>query len=526
MSPVVSVIVPIYNTEKYLKKCLESIINQTYMDIEIICINDGSTDKSLDILKQYKIRDNRIQIINIKNHGVSFARNLGISRAIGEYIIFVDSDDYIDPHMCEDYLKNMCETKSDLVCGGKKTVTTRGVTKLRWVPKQTISTSPINDYKQFTHYRVVTQKMFKASIIKNNNLLFDTNFNYGEDCLFLINYLTHCNIITGIQKIYYTITINNSSLSRNIRFQSRRKKDRARFEGKIQNIIKTFTNDLYNSKVKTMNTENMDFVYLIKPGDLGTDLRYSLRSIAKHFPNNKIWIVGYKPSWVTNVNYLPIKEENKKWKNLVNDLIEACKCEEISENFIYMNDDFFAVNPTVPLEVVIDGDIGLLDKRIKVHEKSKTAKTGWQKAFKQTSDLLEKIKVEKPYYNYEAHLPLMINKQKFLEVMALQQVQDFIKTPNVLHYRTLYKNYDRPEKLVSIKDDVKVLLGKDTTEQKISVCGWLSCADGVVGNNKFYKFNSALRSKFSKPCVYEEEYYRPKKQQKTTNLPYKTNKYF
>ena len=92
----VSVIVPVYNTEKYLEKCLNSLINQTLHDIEVICVNDGSTDNSLNILNQYAQKDNRIKIINQENKMQGAARNAGTQIAAGEYIGFVDSDDWID----------------------------------------------------------------------------------------------------------------------------------------------------------------------------------------------------------------------------------------------------------------------------------------------------------------------------------------------------------------------------------------------------------------------------------------------
>ena len=93
--PKVSVIIPVYNTEKYLKKCLDSVCNQTLSDIEIICIDDCSTDNSLNILKEYTLKDNRIKLIEFKeNKGAAVARNTGIDEAKGEYIGFIDSDDY------------------------------------------------------------------------------------------------------------------------------------------------------------------------------------------------------------------------------------------------------------------------------------------------------------------------------------------------------------------------------------------------------------------------------------------------
>ena len=99
MDPIISIIVPIYNVDKYLSRCIDSILNQTFKNFELILVNDGSTDKSLDICKYYKNIDNRKYIINKKNGGLSSARNAGLEIARGKYIGFVDSDDYIHPQM-------------------------------------------------------------------------------------------------------------------------------------------------------------------------------------------------------------------------------------------------------------------------------------------------------------------------------------------------------------------------------------------------------------------------------------------
>ncbi len=110
----ISIIVPVYNVEKYLSKCLDSIINQLYKNIEIILINDGSTDNSKKICEEYVMKDNRITLINTKNSGQSAARNVGINAAKGKYIGFVDSDDYIEPSMFQ-YLYNLIkDNKADI----------------------------------------------------------------------------------------------------------------------------------------------------------------------------------------------------------------------------------------------------------------------------------------------------------------------------------------------------------------------------------------------------------------------------
>ena len=111
----VSIIVPVYNVEKYLSKCIESLINQTYTNIEILLINDGSTDNSKKICEQFKEKDSRIKLINKENGGLSDTRNKGLQEAIGKYIAFVDSDDYINENTVEDNLKTAIEKNADIV---------------------------------------------------------------------------------------------------------------------------------------------------------------------------------------------------------------------------------------------------------------------------------------------------------------------------------------------------------------------------------------------------------------------------
>ena len=110
----VSVILPVYNTEKYLPECLDSIINQSLRDIEIICVDDGSTDSSLQILKEYAEKDKRISVIHKNNGGQGSARNVGLNHAKGEYITFVDSDDYITEDMIYYLLKFLEDNKLDV----------------------------------------------------------------------------------------------------------------------------------------------------------------------------------------------------------------------------------------------------------------------------------------------------------------------------------------------------------------------------------------------------------------------------
>lgn len=110
-----SFIIPVYNTENYVGRCLESILNQTYKNFEVICVNDGSTDDSLSILKSYEQKDSRVKVFNQKNSGVSAAKNLGLEKCKGEYVSFVDSDDWIDPQFLELLDETRSITKADIV---------------------------------------------------------------------------------------------------------------------------------------------------------------------------------------------------------------------------------------------------------------------------------------------------------------------------------------------------------------------------------------------------------------------------
>ena len=122
----VSIIVPIYNSEKYIERCIKSILNQTYKNFELILINDGSTDKSIDILNKYKKIDKRISIIDKKNEGVAKTRNLGIQKAKGKYVMFIDNDDFINKNYVETYYKIIKEKKLDIVIGGYERVNSKG----------------------------------------------------------------------------------------------------------------------------------------------------------------------------------------------------------------------------------------------------------------------------------------------------------------------------------------------------------------------------------------------------------------
>lgn len=305
----ISIIIPVYNVEKYLHTCLDSVINQTYKNIEIICINDGSTDSSLKILNEYKQKDSRIKIIDIKNHGVSFARNIGIQRSSGSFIVFIDSDDYINPEFCENSYNNQQKTNSDLVCGRKILLDSNGKEKRNWVSKRDISYYPMVEYDLFTQYHMVTDKLFKTKIIKENKIQFDTKLDYGEDSLFLTQYLIHCNIITSSHDSNYIVHENNISLSRNSRYKERIKRQRKIVLAKNKKMI-----DDYKKKHPPLVSIILT-LYEIKP----LYLNQCLKSILNQTYKNVEIIAVNDCSPKTNYDYITkLSNKIKLYKNEVN----------------------------------------------------------------------------------------------------------------------------------------------------------------------------------------------------------------
>lgn len=116
--PLISVIIPVYGVEKYIAQCLESVINQTYKNLEIIVVNDGTKDRSAEIAKKYAAQDSRIKVYDFENGGISVARNRGLEIATGDYISYIDSDDWLDKRMYETLLKSAIQNNADMVkCG-------------------------------------------------------------------------------------------------------------------------------------------------------------------------------------------------------------------------------------------------------------------------------------------------------------------------------------------------------------------------------------------------------------------------
>lgn len=212
----VSVIVPVFNVEKYLSRCLDSIINQTLKDIEIICVNDGSTDSSLNILENYKNKDNRIIIVNQKNLRLAAARNNGMKIAKGEYISFIDSDDYIQNNFLENMYNTAKNNDADVVCSRVKAFINDKYQDEHYVNfwsfynKYDNILTKSEDKYGIIYSCAVWNKIYRRDFLKYHNIWFYEDL-YIEDVPFTHITAILSNKIVLVNNTHYYYNIGNNS---------------------------------------------------------------------------------------------------------------------------------------------------------------------------------------------------------------------------------------------------------------------------------------------------------------------------
>lgn len=213
----ISCVVPVYNTEKYLYKCIKSILEQTYKDLELILIDDGSTDKSGLICDEFAEIDNRVKVIHQKNAGVSVARNVGIKEATGDYICFIDSDDYVDNDYFELAIPYIEKYKPNLFINNH-------IKDNKRILKREFQIFTLDNFKaidemfkkKYYSWEPVAC-FYKCSICKKN--LFCENIRYGEDLLFKYQFIKDCDnniLYAALEKYHYVFRIDSACNSYNL----------------------------------------------------------------------------------------------------------------------------------------------------------------------------------------------------------------------------------------------------------------------------------------------------------------------
>lgn len=210
----ISIIVPVYNTEKYLRKCIESIINQTYKNIELILVNDGSTDNSGNICDEYAKTDSRIKVIHKENGGVSSARNTGLESAKGEWLVFVDGDDYISSDYCTVMLEKAKKNDAELVlCGYKRVYENKeeliNCQEEKQFNKREFLMKVLNVQNSmgFCHMKLISKKTIK-------NVRLNEKLSIAEDALFSMQLSQNINKAIFVPKPLYNYRFNNNSAVR------------------------------------------------------------------------------------------------------------------------------------------------------------------------------------------------------------------------------------------------------------------------------------------------------------------------
>lgn len=200
MDKLISIIIPVYRVEKWLKKCVNSVIRQTYKNLEIILVDDGSPDKCPQICDKLAKKDSRINVIHKENGGVSSARNAGIDASTGEYICFIDSDDWIDKNFIMNAYNDAISNGAQIVISNITIVSRRGERLYKTVNQ----TQRIDFNSEETLFAALQEelslggavpKLYESSLIKDNNIKFDSKVKFGEDVLFLLKCFEFCDAV-------------------------------------------------------------------------------------------------------------------------------------------------------------------------------------------------------------------------------------------------------------------------------------------------------------------------------------------
>jgi glycosyltransferase involved in cell wall biosynthesis len=212
----ISIVIPIYNAEGSLRKCVDSVLGQTYSNYELILVNDGSTDNSAEICMSFK--DNpKISVVNQQNSGVSSARNNGISKSKGDFVCFIDSDDWVEPTFLESFIDCFSNENELLVQDVSRDNSSKSYPNAGYIEK-TVELSSLNELLvefNLLRFGYPFGKFYSKSIIDSNNLKFEQDISYGEDLLFFISYLNHVEKIRFLPllKYHYWVDDNVNSLS-------------------------------------------------------------------------------------------------------------------------------------------------------------------------------------------------------------------------------------------------------------------------------------------------------------------------
>lgn len=296
-----SIIVPVYNVEKYLPKCLESLIKQTLKDIEIICVNDGSMDNSLAILKEFASKDSRIRIIDNQHQGVAKTRNTGIEQSTGEYIGFVDSDDYIDIDFFEKLYNSATKSNSDIAIASiLKHKNFFNIYNAKYTKEETAITIQdkiklCEDKKHFFFY--AWNKIYHSGFIKENNIKFSEGQIY-EDVMFAIKALYYSNKIISVYGTKYHYIEHENSLTKYKDKTGEKEHDLIKAYSELQEFCNSKNIEI-SERLNYYTKENFGFILNLYKGKYQSKIQlfniFTIATISNYSETrNLITILGFK----------------------------------------------------------------------------------------------------------------------------------------------------------------------------------------------------------------------------------------
>lgn len=214
--PLLSIVIPVYNTDKYLREGLDSILQQELLDIEVICVDDGSTDSSLEILKEYQKKDGRILLVSQIHQGVSIARNLGMQKATGKYITFFDADDLVKPSMYAQMLEKAVSNSLDVIICAYETNLSSDVHYHSFVSNRVVTPKVLLQGCKAWHssnaFCFSWRMIFCRKLLEQNDIRFNRLISIGEDTLFNMNAILKASRVYYIPTSLYIHRINEDSV--------------------------------------------------------------------------------------------------------------------------------------------------------------------------------------------------------------------------------------------------------------------------------------------------------------------------
>lgn len=283
----VSIIVPMYNSEKYIERCVKSLISQSYKNIEIVLVDDGSKDKTIEILKIYKDKDSRIKLYKKKNRGASSARNYGLEKCTGDYILFVDADDYIDSNMIRDMVSMINITTNTMVFSGNDEIYTDKIEYRNLFidikDKTNISKNIVMREIANGRAGLICCKLIPKSVVDKFNIRFDESIKMSEDQLFFLELAQYIDKFCYVEGyMYHYDRTNEKSIT--VNYQSDVYKNQMYVFEKIETLFKK--NELNHSEdIKALSKKIKDILLFCINNEVCTS---NIRNI-----NEKIKNINY-----------------------------------------------------------------------------------------------------------------------------------------------------------------------------------------------------------------------------------------